>query len=62
MVPAVSDASKAWMNYCLTGSNIITIPLVLLTKERYVRSNLDDPNEENSSQNQVQNVPYQVMQ
>ena len=62
MVPEVSNASVAWMNYCLTGSNIITIPLVLLTKERYVRSNLDDPNEENSSQNQVQNVPYQVMQ
>ena len=62
MVPAVSNGSVAWMNYALTGSMIVTIPLVILTKEKYVRSNLDDPNEENSSQNSVQNVPYQVMQ
>ena len=62
MVPAVSNGSVAWMNYALTGSMIVTIPLVIVTKEKYVRSNLDDPNEENSSQNSVQNVPYQVMQ
>ena len=62
MVPAVSNGSVAWMNYALTGSMIVTIPLVIFTKEKYVRSNLDDPNEENSSQNSVQNVPYQVMQ
>ena len=62
MVPAVSNASVAWMNYALCGSNILTIPLVILTKEKYVRSNLDDPNEDNSSQNTVQDVPYHVMQ
>ena len=62
MVPAVSNGSVAWMNYALTGSMIVTIPLVIFTKEKYVRSNLDDPNEENSSQHSVQNVPYQVMQ
>ena len=62
MVPAVSNGSVAWMNYALTGSMIVTIPLVIFTKEKYVRSNFDDPNEENSSQNSVQNVPYQVMQ
>ena len=62
MVPAISNASVAWMNYALTGSNILTIPLVILTKEKYVRSNLDDPTEDNSSQNTLQDVPYHVMQ
>ena len=32
MVPAVSNGSVAWMNYALTGSMIVTIPLVIFTK------------------------------
>ena len=53
MVPVVSNGSVAWMNYALTVLNTLTIPLVILTKERYVRSDLDSPNEEPSSQNSV---------
>ena len=75
MIPAVTDASVAWMNYALTGSNVITIPLVLLTKERYVRSDLDEPTNtsqnnnspfeddgDNESRIRSSNVPYHVMQ
>ena len=62
MVPVVSNGSVAWMNYALTFLNTLTIPLVILTKERYARSDLDSPNEEPSGRNSVLNITYQVMQ
>ena len=75
MIPEVTEASVAWMNYTLTASNALTIPLVLLTKEKYVRSDLDDPSDssqrnnnpfedegDNESTFRSNNVPYQVME
>ena len=75
MIPEVSDASVAWMNFTLTGSMVLTIPLVLLTKEKYVRSDLDDPSDSSQNNNnpfeeegdnesaiRSNNVPYHVME
>ena len=75
MVPEVDAASVAWMNYTLVASNALTIPLVLITKEKYVRSDLDAPSNTLQSNNlfgddeedgdtaiSSSNVPYHVMQ
>lgn len=75
MVPEVDAASVAWMNYTLVASNALTIPLVLITKEKYVRSDLDAPSNTFQSNNlfgddeedgdtaiSSSNVPYHVMQ
>ena len=51
-IPQIANASAAWMNYALCISTGIAIPLVLFTKEKYVRSNLDDP----SGIGQIQNI------
>ena len=66
------------MNYALCGSTLIAIPLVLFTKEKYVRSDLDDPSDISQGQSistnpfdndedhdavfRSSNVPYSVMQ
>ena len=75
MVPEVDAASVAWMNYTLVASNALTIPLVLITKEKYVRSDLDAPSntfqsndlfgddeEDGDTAISSSNVPYHVMQ
>ena len=77
-IPRVANASVAWMNYALCASTGIVIPLVLFTKEKYVRSDLDDPSdisqgqsistnpfdndEDNDAVFRSSNVPYSVMQ
>ena len=54
-IPDVSDGSVVWMNYALCVSTAIAIPLVLLTKEKYVRSDLDDQTQENTDISESQN-------
>ena len=74
MIPEVTE-TVAWMNFALAGSNGLTIPLVLLTKEKYVRSDLDDPSDSSQNNNnnfeeegdnesaiRSNNVPYHVME
>ena len=77
MIPQIHKGSVAWMNYALCVSTGVVIPLVVLTKEKYIRSDLDTPSPVNSQKNtQSQEdggcdsgkiysggtVPYHVMQ
>ena len=79
MIPQIAQNSNvAWMNYALCGSTLIAIPLVLFTKEKYVRSDLDAPTDTSHSRSilptpysdngvndtvfRSSNVPYSVMQ
>ena len=39
----IPTKSMAWMNYCLVGSSIVSIPAVLFTKESYRRLDVDMP-------------------
>ena len=54
-IPQVRDGSVVWMNYALCASTAIAIPLVLLTKEKYTRSDLDHQPQENSGINESPN-------
>ena len=42
MMPGLQQANVAWMNYALCLSTGLVIPLVLITAEKYKRSNVDE--------------------
>ena len=42
MMPGLQQANVAWMNYALCLSTGLVIPLVLITEEKYKRSNVDE--------------------
>ena len=39
----IPTKSKDWMNYCLVGSSLVSIPAVLFTRESYRRLDVDIP-------------------
>ena len=77
-IPQIANSSVVWMNYALCISTGLAVPLVLFTKEKYTRSDLDDPSDigqaptvsTNPFDGDVHdqavfsssNVPYSVMQ
>ena len=69
MMPGLQQANVAWMNYALCLSTGLVIPLVLMTEERYKRSDVDDgKNHETLSDDKngfnkcsSKKVPYSVM-
>ena len=42
MMPGLQQANVAWINYALCLSTGLVIPLVLMTEEKYKRSNVDE--------------------
>ena len=42
MMPGLQQAIVAWINYALCLSTGLVIPLVLVTEEKYKRSNVDE--------------------
>ena len=42
MMPGLQQANVAWMNYALCLSTGLVIPLVLMTQEKYKRSDVDE--------------------
>ena len=77
-IPKIASFGVVWMNYALCISTGLAIPLVLFTKEKYTRSDLDDPSDigqastfsthpldsdvNNEAVFSSSNVPYSVMQ
>ena len=42
MMPGLQQANVAWINYALCLSTGLVIPLVLMTEEKYKRSDVDE--------------------
>ena len=42
MMPGLQQANVAWINYALCLSTGLVVPLVLMTEEKYGRSEVDE--------------------